>query len=77
LYRYLELIMSVVIVIKVTHTESGIELEPEIHAFANKHCAHEMMFATSTVKAAMASVADINDFINNPRNKAGENKHVH
>lgn len=69
--------MSVKIIIEVAHTENGIELKPEIHAPANGHCRHEMMFATSTVQAAMAAAKDVGDFINNARNQTGEKKHVH
>ncbi|HCC3328776.1 TPA: hypothetical protein M4731_001391 [Salmonella enterica] len=65
--------MAVTIVMKVVHTEHGLELSPEIQAPANGHCACEMMFATTTVKAAMNAINRFNQLVN----RSGENKYVH
>lgn len=65
--------MAVTIVMKVVHTEHGLELSTEIQAPANGHCACEMMFATTTVKAAMNAINRFNQLVN----RSGENKYVH
>ncbi|MGJ3447249.1 hypothetical protein [Enterobacter sp. PTB] len=65
--------MSVTIIIKVVHTEHGLELAPEIQAPASGHCACEMMFATTTVKAAMNAGNKFNQLVK----RSGENDHVH
>ncbi|MNV96819.1 hypothetical protein D3C71_1918630 [compost metagenome] len=64
-------------VIKITHTEQGIVVEPEIHAPANGHCQHEMMFATSSVEATCDAAKELNEMFNKFKNKYGENKNVH
>ena len=65
--------MSVTIVMKVVHTEHGLELTPEIQAPANGHCACEMMFATTTVQAARNACNRFNQLTD----LSGENKNVH
>jgi hypothetical protein len=65
--------MSITIVMKVIHTEHGLELLPEIQASANGHCACEMMFAETTVKAARNACNRFNQLANH----SGENANVH
>lgn len=65
--------MSVAIVIKVVHTENGLELSTEIQALANGHCSCEMMFATTTVQAARNASNKFNQLAT----LSGENNNVH
>ncbi|TNL09069.1 hypothetical protein CYD30_14760 [Kosakonia cowanii] len=56
--------MPVTLVIKLTHTEDGINVESEINTKADYHCIHEMAHATATVEYARRAAEEINELLN-------------
>lgn len=56
--------MSVTLIIKFTHTENGISVEPEINTKADYHCIHEMAHATATVEYTRRTAQEINKLLN-------------
>lgn len=70
--------MPVAILVKIKHTENGIELESSIAGHDDGYCPHELGFARAAIKATENAVKELN------RDKSkfkhaiqGENDHVH
>lgn len=56
--------MPVTLVIKITHTEEGINVESEINTKADYHCVQEMAHATATIEYARRAAQEINELLN-------------
>lgn len=69
--------MAVTLVIKFTHTENGIDVEPEINAKADYHCIHEMAHATATIECARRAAREINALLNKRETHWRGKKDVH